>query len=98
MIDKLPPEMLLILAAVLGAIVHAFSRLESSGSPTWRYFIVYVTYGGFAGWMFGILAFWMFNEFAAQLFFTGMGAFTGFAGLKALAEWGYKKLGISHDK
>ena len=99
----LTPEALqLITIGTLGAVVHAFSHLinyrKRKLDYTWKDFVIYTVFGGFAGVMFGLLGQWLFSEQIAVLFFTGMGAFTGFAGLQALAIWTLKKLGVDPDQ
>ncbi len=101
--DLLDPSVIkLILVGTLGAVVHAFSHLinyRKNNIPyTWRDFIVYTVFGGFAGIIFGLLAQWVFpQDEIARLFFTGMGAFMGFAGLNALSVWALRKLGVSEN-
>lgn len=100
MFEKIPPELIFLIIGLLGAVVHAFKQLtdkkESGKIPTWQDFIVYVTYGGFAAVMFGLASMWVFDDQIAQWFFTGMGAFTGFAGLNALSVWALEKIGIKN--
>lgn len=99
---KISYELLqLLMVGTLGMIVHAFSQMtnkrNSGGIPDWKDFVVYATYGGFAGIMFNIAAQWIFDDQIAIAFFTGMGAFTGFAGLNALSLWALERLGITQN-
>lgn len=98
---KLPPELLIILVGLLGSIVHAFNQMANKkkvgATVNWKDFCIYTVYGGFAAVMFGIAAQWVFDDQLAQLFFTGMGAFMGFAGLNALSIWTLKKIGVDPE-
>lgn len=99
MLDRIPPDKFsLAIVLVLGAITHAFSQLtvhrNQKREYTWQDFIVYITYGGFAGVMFGLLSQYLFTDPILHLFATGMGAFMGFAGLNYLSVWLLEKLQI----
>jgi hypothetical protein len=91
----------LIAVGSLGAIVHAFSHLmnhrKNNLDYSWTDFAVYFIFGGFAGVMFGLVGQWIFEGQIERLFFTGMGAFMGFAGLNALSIWALKRLGVNPE-
>ncbi len=66
---------------VFGALVHAINAFKKRERPTLMDFIINSVTATFSGTMFGLLAYYSFNDIVVVLMLTGIGSYLGIEGL-----------------